>query len=493
MEDNLFAEDGFLFTNESLSFVWKSIFNPYAGYIHLYPRLISILAVQFDLYYLPIIFFIAWICAVLYCSYIVFEFIYKQTNSILVSINVPVLILLQPHSAEVFFNITCAQWFLALPLIIILIDKGYKINYKNFFILILLGLTGPFSALLLPVLFLNILFKKDLKENYLKYIVIILTASIQVYFMVKSNRIAGDIDKEIINWLKSFYTFLTFGTKRYFAILSLLLWIFIFVYFIKSLYYICKQKFTKNTINIFLIVICIFIYYFAGLWTAKQSPTILNPLGPGARYFFVPYALFVIVIALITKNSRLLYFIFFIILIIDIEHFNKIYRQSLNFDSFVWFSKYVENINIPIHPQWPTFPGWHIEYKNKDIKKIIPIRIENKNLKLVNATLLSDSSIKTINKDAQLLFDMPCQCSKSKHIGLEISISRENEGWSQIFYTSGIESFSEEKSLRRYYPSGKIKMQFAFKNDNIKRVRIDPTEKDERIYIDYIKIYCEHK
>lgn len=175
------------------------------------------------------------------------------------------------------------------------------------------------------------------------------------------------------------------------------------------------------------------------------------------------------------------------------KQLKKVDRPSLNFDSFVWFSQYIQNINIPIHPWVPFYPGWHIKYENKDFKKIFPICINNKNLKIVNAAFLRDGSIKTINNDAQVLFDMPGQCNKSKHIGLEISINRENEGWSQIFYTDDSEGFSEANSLKRYYPSGRTDMQFAFKNNNIKKVRIDPTEKDERIYIDYIKIYCEHE
>jgi len=53
----LWAEDGNVFVNGALSMGWESIFNPYAGYIHLYPRLISFFAVQLDLRFLPIVFF----------------------------------------------------------------------------------------------------------------------------------------------------------------------------------------------------------------------------------------------------------------------------------------------------------------------------------------------------------------------------------------------------------------------------------------------------
>ena len=160
----LWAEDGNIFINQALSLRLDSILNPYAGYIHLYPRLVSLFVVQFDLSFLPTVFFLAWISAVLFSSFVVFQWLYKQTKSMMTSMIIPLLILLQPHSGETFFNITNAQWFLPLALIVLLIDKDYQVSYKNFFVLIILGLTGPFSILVLPVLFLNIVLKKDLKQ-----------------------------------------------------------------------------------------------------------------------------------------------------------------------------------------------------------------------------------------------------------------------------------------------------------------------------------------
>jgi hypothetical protein len=94
----IWAEDGNVFINQAFSLGWESIFTPYAGYIHLYPRLVSFFAVKFDLIYLPTIFFLAWTIAVLYCSLVIYEWIYRKTGSIIIGAIIPVLILLQPHS-----------------------------------------------------------------------------------------------------------------------------------------------------------------------------------------------------------------------------------------------------------------------------------------------------------------------------------------------------------------------------------------------------------
>lgn len=489
----LWAEDGNIFINQAFSLGLESIFEPYAGYLHLYPRLISFLSVQIELSFLATIFFLSWILAVLYSSFVVFKWLYNQTDSIAISIIVPLLVLLQPHSGESFFNITNAQWFLPLALIVLLIDKEYKANYKNYFIFILLGLTGPFSVLLLPILFLNIFFKKDLKENYVKYLIVLITATIQIYFMTQSDRISGEIDANILHWLKSFYIFLTFGSRGLFGIITALIWIVFFAYAVKSLCDVCKQRFTSNQLNGFLILIALAVIYLAGLWSTKQSPLILNPLGVGARYFIIPYALFLISLPLLIKHTRVLYVMFFLIFVINMKQFKTVNRPTLNFQSYAWFSSYNKQLNIPIHPQWGTDPGWHIDIKNENsIKQKGIYLVDLKNVTIVNG-IKFDDKIKATNNDLQLSFDLPLQCSQSSHIGVEIALIKESDGWSQIFYTDSTSIFSDEKSLKRYYNKGRVVMQYAFKNNNIQKVRIDPTEKEEIILIDSIKVVYDAK
>jgi len=486
----LWAEDGNIFINQALSLKWESIFKTYNGYIHLYPRLISLFAVQLNLVFLPIVFFVAWIVAVLYSSFVIFKWLYKQTDSIIIAMFVPLLVLLQPNSGEVFFTITNSQWFLSLALIILLIDKEYKVNYKNFFVLILLGLTGPFSVLILPILFFSIIIRKDLKENYLKYLIILSTALIQVYFIANSNRVGGDVDTNIFHWLKSFFIFITFGTKGFFAILSILIWLTLFIYLIKFFYDVYKKRFTDKQINGLILLMGLFILYFAGLWSAKQLPYILNPIGGGARYFVVPYALLFISLPLFINQKKILYGVLFLIFIVCVQQFTKVERPSLNYQSFIWFAQYNKKLNIPISPQWETYPGWHIEIKNYKIKSVKPIIIPEKNISLINA-VKSGNSFESINNDMQLLFDVPVQCKYSPHIGVEVDLNRADAGWSQIFYANSSNVFSEKNSLRRYYPSGSVIMHFAFRNKNITKIRIDPTEQQEQIKIEAIKLYCD--
>lgn len=492
----IWAEDGNVFINQAFSLGWESIFTPYAGYIHLYPRLVSFFAVKFDLIYLPTIFFLAWTIAVLYCSLVIYEWIYRKTGSIIIGAIIPVLILLQPHSGESFFNITNAHWFLALALIILLIDEEHKINYKNFIIFILFGLTGPFSILVLPILFLNIFLKKDLKENYLKYVIVLISAGIQIYFMTQSNRISGVIDSNIFHWLQNMFNFFSFGLSGYFLILSFLIWCIAIFYTLKIFCDACQKKITENQINAILLIFALIIIYFAGVWSTKQSPQVLNPLGGGARYFVIPYALLIISSPLLIKNKIVLSLFLGLMFITSFLQLNKgglFNKANLNFQSFAWFSNHVDKINIPIHPQWGIYPGWHIE-KNKENKIIGTnyISIDLKKTNIINGKKYEEK-IEATNNDLQIVFDFPLACKDSSHIGLEVVLTRDSDGWSQVFYGQKSTSFSEQNSLKRYYLAGNTVMQFAFENNDLEKIRIDPTVKKESIKVDEIKIYCDRK
>ncbi len=492
----LWAEDGNIFINQALSLGLESILNPHAGYILLYPRLISLLAVQFDLIFLPTIFFMAWLGAVLYSSFVVFQWLYKQTKSMMTSMIIPLLILLQPHSGETFFNITNAQWFLPLALIVLLIDKDYQVSYKNFFVLIILGLTGPFSILVLPVLFLNIVLKKDLKQNYPKYIIIFLTALVQTYFMLESNRAGGIIDPNIFHWLKNMFHFFSFGLSGYFLILSFLIWGIAIFYTLKIFCDACQKKITENQINAILLIFALIIIYFAGVWSTKQSPQVLHPLGGGSRYFVIPYALLIISSPLLIKNKIVLTVFLGLMFITSFLQLNKgglFNKANLNFQSFAWFSNHVDKINIPIHPQWGRYPGWHIE-KNKENKIIGTnyISIDLKKTNIINGKKYEEK-IEATNNDLQIVFDFPLACKDSSHIGLEVVLTRDSDGWSQVFYGQKSTSFSEQNSLKRYYLAGNTVMQFAFENNDLEKIRIDPTVKKESIKVDEIKIYCDRK
>lgn len=488
----LWGEDGNIFLNQAFTLGIESFWTPYAGYLHLYPRIFAFIASNIDLLYAPYIFTLGWLIAFLLMELVIIQEFAKLNIHWIFSFIVILTIDLQPHSGETFFNITNAHWFLAISLAVLLIlHEKTKPSIQNLFILVLLGLTGPFSIIILPILLAKIIIKKDFLKNWFAYVVIFAAAGIQIFFMLHSDRLSGRIDTNIINWFKSFYIFITFGGKGLVSILGLLFWSIFFMFTTKA---IIDKKVNNNFINAALLLFAAGVFYFAGLWSAKSGPSMLNPMGAGARYFVLPYALILITLPILIISKRILSLLLFLFFLIASAQFTKINRPDLNFQSYAWMSKHVKNINIPINPQWETYPGWHISKISEQVNNA-PISIDIHHVQIINLTMLdSFKKFKSITNDSQIIFDMPKECVDSNYIGLEVDIIRENDGWANIYWTNKNSDFTEVQSHKRFYLAGKNKMQFAFENHtNFNKLRFDPSENIENIEINNLVLYCGEK
>jgi hypothetical protein len=110
----------------------------------------------------------------------------------------------------------------------------------------------------------------------------------------------------------------------------------------------------------------------------------------------------------------------------------------------------------------------------------------NARLNLSEEGLLVDSN----SNNPMLMPNNRFTCENSTDVGLEIEINRSSEGWMQVFFNSN-PNFSEVKSLRRWYPSGLIKAQFAFPNESGGiYIRLDPSELPSKDKIAKITAYC---
>jgi hypothetical protein len=103
------------------------------------------------------------------------------------------LVSLQPNYGENFFNITNAQWLLATGLSVLILtisSEPFRITFTRFVFLLLMGLTGPFSIILIPVLALKAFLQKDVKNNAWIFITLLGCALVQIYCLVNSGRAA---------------------------------------------------------------------------------------------------------------------------------------------------------------------------------------------------------------------------------------------------------------------------------------------------------------
>lgn len=152
----LWAEDATVFIGQAYKLGAHSILMPYAGYLHVVPRLIVFAYRTFSRDPLAIAVVLAWSCAVvtaLVCSYLyVIANRYVPRLAAFVIALAPVLL---PHTGESWLNLTNLQWTLGPLLMAMLLDTlGRERNDylpARCAIFIVLSLTGPFSAILVPL------------------------------------------------------------------------------------------------------------------------------------------------------------------------------------------------------------------------------------------------------------------------------------------------------------------------------------------------------
>jgi hypothetical protein len=146
------AEDGPVFFAEAFTEGWRAFLQPYAGYLHLYPRAIAALAVHLPIQSIPAVFLagnvmaqmgVAWLCLSP-----------RLPMSRWAKIAAGAAVALAPAQNEVFNKLVNSQWILGLMLLLIIAldpPRTRRQAIGDGALLALGGLTGPFSVIFLPL------------------------------------------------------------------------------------------------------------------------------------------------------------------------------------------------------------------------------------------------------------------------------------------------------------------------------------------------------
>jgi hypothetical protein len=129
---------------------WASLFEAYAGYVHVIPRLIAGVADTFPYAWAPIVY--VWSAAI----------VTGWTGGTIASLQLPramaamlgVSIVLVAHGGEVWSTPTNLQWIMAtaLPLVAVTESPESLIARSNIFVFVVLAsLSGPFSVMMIPI------------------------------------------------------------------------------------------------------------------------------------------------------------------------------------------------------------------------------------------------------------------------------------------------------------------------------------------------------
>jgi|WetSurMetagenome_2_1015567.scaffolds.fasta_scaffold18347_2 hypothetical protein len=495
IDQTLWAEDGVIFINQARELGVTSLWITYNGYFHLYPRLVAWLSSVLDLQTTPLIFFSAWFLAYLTLIYVTASrVLYYGFNPVESGLLI-ILMLAQPHSGEVFFSLTNAQWFIggALAIYLLLPVKDNSSIYEKM-ALLLAALTGPFALVLTPILMMQLVIYRDWNDRKYIYLIIGSGALVQIAAIFLSNRLTdGGYDKDISHWMIAVLSFVMFGCTSISAIAaSILFWVTTaFACAVKSSYKTLERRYDSIGVVLLSCLVGVVLFYGVSLLASKNNPHFLNPLGGGARYFFIPYLLVFLAVCLVAlKQPKLKFLIYGSLVILAVSSFHTLNRSDLQFKAFSEFAKVKTDILIPIHPQWEAFPSWHIH---------LPVDSNHLNKKVVDAILLTPEEAKTrniiyskdglisFNENPQLFFDIGEKCKHSRYLGMEIHINRRESGWLHLFWSED-EIFSEHQSLRRYYPAGDAVVQFAL--PKYQYLRFDPLEKPSQFYMNEVRLYC---
>jgi hypothetical protein len=504
------AEDGPVFIDKIHELGFPSIWSTYAGYLHVYSRLVGYLASLLPLNYTPEVLLFGWIFAYLILMFTI------AAKSVDLKINfssmliVSSLIAMQPNSGEVFFTITNAQWILAPALALLLLipsSKNKKSSIFYFVLLIIMCLTGPFALLLLPPLLLSGWLNKNLKENAVTYLIVIICSFIQFSMLTspESGRTANmnGLGFDFVLWLKFFISYITFGSNKILSLIAVILFWFIFAIALFSPFKTDAPIPIDKKKLVWILLVAAFVNIAVTFLPGANPPPVVNwgDWGGGFRYTVLPYTLIIFSATIATNHiKKYQYLIFAAIAVVCLSNKMKIggREENLQFKAFYMFSNF-HNISIPINPQGDIFyPHVSINFSPKE--KISPSMITKYPLEpelFIGHNMNFQKSgnnlyITSVDKNSMLLFNNPLTCSASKFIGLEISMNKSLGGMSEILWSSQLYSNEKYLSMKRYYPAGEVKAQFAFPYSTAEvYVRLKPGDMNlGAVTISNISIFC---
>jgi hypothetical protein len=194
LNPQFWAEDGKYWYAEAYNQgIIRSLLLPHTGYLNTISRLTADLAQFFPFYSAPLLFnIVAIIIQILPVSILMSSRFSSLIPSRNMRIVLSIIYLALPGSAEINANLTNAQWHLALSAFMVVIAAPGKHLLWRYFdtgVIMLSGLSGPFSILLTPIIFIRWLLVRE-KRLWHLLLLTLLCALIQLscLFLITEGR-----------------------------------------------------------------------------------------------------------------------------------------------------------------------------------------------------------------------------------------------------------------------------------------------------------------
>jgi hypothetical protein len=497
LTESLWCEDSELLINQAYLFGLSSLWEPAAGYLHLYHRIIALISRLFPLQITPYIFVFGWILAFLLIVWVLvtrgkLAGIDRATSLLLI-----LAISLQPNDGEVFLNLGQSFYILNIAFAMYLClpsPNPPKINYL--LLLALLSLSGPASEILALALLVRLLFLKDFHIRKFEYLTVWSCALIQLYFtltLYADSEYQAASDFHVSDWIKPFLTFMIFGSSSNLVhIAAIFFWCVTVMFLCISLGNSAAAKNKEvEWFSPLAAIIIAGIMFFAGMMRLGDEMLLMNPVDHESRYFVLPYALsFFASLCIVKRIPGLKSMVLLAIGLISGASFLTLDRpdrmgstglyghENLQWIAFTKFQQVIPNLMIPTNPPWAIWPPvWFVKIENEirsnpsrageswEIPLDVVYKKEN-NINLKN--IKNGMYIVSERESPAIFFASEDKCRESKYLGLEIDVWRSKPGWTRLYWGSG-SGYSEKKSLNRFYPSGNVKMQFAMERESTDR------------------------
>jgi len=144
------SEDGAVFFAQQLGQSMPRFFTPYSGYLHTLIRAVAWAATPFPLAWQPQVYAVFAIII----SAAALTFVVRRLAQVIPPVIVAGSFLLSWTNAEVYGYITNVHWFTGMALAVLVLVpsiEGARGGRAGFFVALLLGLTGPFCLVLVPI------------------------------------------------------------------------------------------------------------------------------------------------------------------------------------------------------------------------------------------------------------------------------------------------------------------------------------------------------
>jgi hypothetical protein len=359
------AEDGTIFFAQQYEYGAASIFTPYAGYLHIVPRLIAIFADLFFSYAnIPAIYnytcLLITIIVVAHCFSPRLQLPFKPLLAL--------SIVIVPQALnEVFLNVTNLQWILCILLLLALLKDAPNKKYGNytlqvisdFIITIFAGLTGPFLIIIFPFLAWKLFHIKKI-YGYTLLVTAFCILLIQLSFIVPSTEILREgsifnLDIYISIFGRKLFSGLFFGRSMMKSNALLISTCALAFYSILLYLSYLKSPKDKRILKIVFMFLSISVVILAALIARYNfSPFVTTISG---RYYYIPHVMVAwsLIFCLNQQGIWKNIFVISLLLLIPCSSISIGIRTKMIDYNWKYNSSLIgikDSVSLPINPNW---------------------------------------------------------------------------------------------------------------------------------------------